>query len=220
MTADSPGAPAPSRDIDPDIIADAQVPGVDDDIDDSKYVSGLPGILGTIDAAVARIEAVLLAAGVLLMALNTIANVVGRYVVGQSLFFSEELNQALIILITFAGISYAARHGRHIRMSAIFDAMAPPLRKPLMVVIAVTTAAAMFLLCWYSIDYVTTQASRGRLLPALQIPVWYIIVWAPLGFFLTGLQYALTAVKNVLDKDIWLSTSTMEGYDDTGEEEV
>ncbi|GGO51563.1 TRAP-type C4-dicarboxylate transport system, small permease component [Roseovarius pacificus] len=205
---------------DPDLLAEVAVPVADDDIDDSSYVSGLPGFLGVIDVAIARIEAVLLAVGVLLMALNTMANVVGRFVLGQSIFFSEEVNQALIVLITFAGISYAARHGRHIRMSAFFDAMKPPLRKLLMVVIALVTSAAMFLLAWYALDYLMTQASRGRLLPALQIPVWWIIVWAPLGFFLTGVQYALTAIKNMIHKDIWLSTSTLEGYDDTSEEEV
>ncbi|MDW3119187.1 TRAP transporter small permease [Roseovarius pacificus] len=205
---------------DPDLLAEVAVPVADDDIDDSNYVSGLPGFLGVIDVAIARIEAVLLAVGVLLMAVNTMANVVGRFLLGQSIFFSEEVNRALIVLITFAGISYAARHGRHIRMSAFFDAMKPPLRKLLMVVIAVITAAAMFLLAWYALDYLMTQASRGRLLPALQIPVWWIIVWAPLGFFLTGVQYALTAIKNAIHKDIWLSTSTLEGYDDTSEEEV
>ena len=206
---------------DPDVIAAAEVAAVDeDDIDDSKYVSGLPGLLGVIDVGIARIEAVLLAIGVLLMALNTMANVVGRYVFGESLFFSEELNRALIILITFAGISYAARHGRHIRMSAFFDAMPFRMRKTMMIVIAVVTSAAMFLLTWYSVDYLLSQASRGRLLPALQIPQWWIIVWAPLGFFLTGLQYGLTAIKNLIDKDIWLSTSTLEGYDDSAEEEV
>ncbi|WP_121633721.1 TRAP transporter small permease [Tropicibacter alexandrii] len=203
------------------MIAESRAPGIeDDDIDDSQYVSGLPGFLGVIDVGIARIEAVLLALGVLAMALNTMANVVGRFVLGQSLFFSEEVNRALIILITFAGISYAARHGRHIRMSAFFDAVAPPLRKVLMIIIALVTAAAMFLLCWYSVEYVLAQMSRGRVLPAMQIPVWWIIVWAPLGFFLTGLQYALTAIKNLIDKDIWLSTSTLEGYDDTAEEEV
>ncbi len=206
--------------VDPDLLAEMQVPAASDDIDDSSYVSGLPGFLGVIDVTIARIEAILLAAGVLLMAVNTMANVIGRYVFGQSIFFSEEVNQALIILITFAGISYAARHGRHIRMSAIFDALTPRLRKPLMVVIALVTAAAMFLLTWYSVDYVMTQASRGRVLPALQVPVWWIIVWAPLGFFLTGLQYSLTAIKNLIHKDIWLSTSTLEGYDNDREEEV
>lgn len=193
---------------------------VDDDIDDSSYVSGLPGILGVIDVVIARVEAVMLAVGVLAMALNTMANVIGRFVIGQSLFFSEEINRALIILITFAGISYAARHGRHIRMSAIFDTIAPPMRKVLMIMIAFVTAAAMFLLTWYSIDYLLAQASRGRLLPALQVPVWWIIVWAPVGFFLTGVQYTLTGIKNIIEKDIWLSTSTLEGYDNTGEEEV
>lgn len=210
MTHDDRHAPGPE----PDLVA-----ATDDDIDDSKYVSGLPGILGTIDAAIARIEAVLLAAGVLLMALNTVANVVGR-IIGSTIYFSEELNQALIILITFAGISYAARHGRHIRMSAFFDAMPFRPRKALMVLIAAVTAAMMFLLTWYSLAYVLEQAGRGRVLPALQIPQWWIIVWAPLGFFLTGLQYALTAIKNLLDKDIWLSTSTLEGYDNSAEEEV
>lgn len=216
MTLDDKHAPEP----DPDIVASARtVSADDDDIDDSKYVSGLPGFLGVIDVGIARLEAILLAMGVLLMAINTMANVVGR-VIGHTFYFSEELNRALIILITFAGISYAARHGRHIRMSAFFDAMSFPLRKVMMIAIAVITAAAMFLLTWYSLDYVLSQASRGRVLPALSIPQWWIIVWAPLGFFLTGLQYMLTAIKNVIDKDIWLSTSTLEGYDDSREEEV
>ena len=201
------------------MIAAAELAALDDDIDDSAYVSGLPGVLGMIDAAIARIEAVLLAAGVLLMAANTMANVVGR-LIGRTIYFSEELNQALIILITFAGISYAARHGRHIRMSAFFDAMPFRPRKALMVLIAAVTAAMMFLLTWYSLDYVMEQAGRGRVLPALNIPQWWIIVWAPLGFFLTGLQDALTAIKNLIDKDIWLSTSTLEGYDDSAEVEV
>ena len=203
----------------PDEIPAEKVAPVDDEIDDASYISELPGFLGVVDGAIARIEAVLLAAGVLLMALNTVANIIGR-LLGRTIFFSEELNQALIILITFAGISYAARHGRHIRMSAFFDAMPFRPRKVLMVLIAAATAAMMFLLTWYSVVYVLEQAGRGRLLPALKIPQWWIIVWAPLGFFLTGLQYALTAIKNLLEPEIWLSTSTLEGYDDSTEEEV
>lgn len=205
-------------DPDPDVIAAAETPAIDGDIDDSAYVSGLPGILGMADYGIARLEAVLLAAGVLLMALNTMANVVGRFVLGESIFFSEELNRALIVLITFAGISYAARHGRHIRMTAFFDAMPFRPRKLMMVLISLLTAAVMLVLAWYSTTYLITQAGRGRLLPALSIPQWWIIVWVPIGFFLTGLQYALTAIKNIIDKDIWLSTAVLEGYDDPGEE--
>lgn len=185
-----------------------------DQADLGEYKSSLPGLLGTIDIAISRIEAVVLAGGVLLMAANTISNVVGRFVFQQSIFFSEELNRILIILITFAGISYAARHGRHIRMSAIYDEMPPHVRKILMVLISLVTAIFMFGLCYYAIGYILTQAGRGRLLPALQIPVWWIYLWVPVGFFMTGAQYALTAAKNLLERDIYLSTNVLEGYDD------
>src|SRR6056297_3525882 len=148
-----------------------------DDAALGEYRSTLPGVLGGIDNTIARIEAVLLAVGVLLMAANTIANVVGRFVFQNSLFFSEELNRILIIMITFAGISYAARHGRHIRMSAIYDAMPPRMRKLLMIVIALVTAVFMLGLCYYSFQYILTQAGRGRVLPSLQIPVWVTLVW-------------------------------------------
>ncbi|MEQ8781602.1 MAG: TRAP transporter small permease [Roseibium album] len=172
------------------------------------------GFLGVLDTAVSRVESFMLAFGVLLMAANTVINVVGRFVFQHSLFFSEELNRILIILITFAGISYAARQGRHIRMSAIFDMMPARIRKVMMILIACVTSLAMFALCIFAIRYITSVAASGRVLPALAIPVFWIFLWVPVGFFMTGVQYALTAVKNIFDKDIYLSTQVLEGYED------
>ncbi len=180
-----------------------------------EHDSSLPGILGVVDSLISRLESFLLAAGVLLMAVNTVANVVGRYVFQHSIFFTEELNRIIIILITFAGVGFAARHGRHIRMSAIFDALPTGMRKVLMIFIAVVTSLAMFALCYFSVKYIGKVQTSGRVLPALQIPVWWIFVWAPVGFFVTGTQYALTAYKNLIEKDIYLSTNVLEGYDET-----
>ncbi|WP_418361309.1 TRAP transporter small permease [Sulfitobacter alexandrii] len=174
--------------------------------------SSLPGFLGTVDLAIAKLEAIMLALGVLLMALNTVANVLGR-VFWESIYFSEELNRILIILITFAGISYAARHGRHIRMSAIYDTLPPWPRKLLTIFISLVTAIFMLGLAWYALQFLLTTMGRGRVLPALQIPVWITLCWVPLGFFLTGLQYVLTAIKNMIEPDIYLSTNVLEGYD-------
>jgi TRAP-type C4-dicarboxylate transport system permease small subunit len=185
---------------------------------DSKsnvHQSSLPGFLGTIDSLISRFESFALAAGVLLMAANTIANVIGRFVFQYSIFFTEELNRIIIILITFAGVGYAARHGRHIRMSAIFDSLPVRSRKVLMIVIAVITSLAMFALCYFSISYIGKVQTSGRVLPALQIPVWWILVWVPVGFFVTCAQYLLTAIKNVIEKDIYLSTNVLEGYEET-----
>lgn len=200
--------------------ADVMAPMTPDDVPASAYKSDLPGPLGWIDTGIARIEAILLAAGVLLMAANSVSNVVGRFVFGSSIQATEEVNRILIILITFAGISYAARHGRHIRMTAFFDMLPGRGRKILMIFIALITAGFMFALTWYSWGYLQTTFGRGRVLPSLQIPVWWTLVWVPVGFFMTGLQYLLTAIKNIIEKDIYLSTNVLEGYTDESEQEV
>ncbi|EPC00027.1 C4-dicarboxylate ABC transporter permease [Litchfieldella anticariensis FP35 = DSM 16096] len=186
-----------------------------DEDSEKHYRSGLPGFLGTIDTAISRIESVILALGVLLMAFNTIANVIGRFVFGQSIFFSGEINRILIIMITFAGIGYAARHGRHIRMSAIYDALPVGGRKALMIFISLFTSLIMFFLLYYSIIYILDLYSRGRILPALSFPIFIIYVWAPIGFLITGIQYLLTAIKNMRTRDVYLSTSVVDGYKDT-----
>lgn len=181
---------------------------------EEEPASALPGFLGLIDTGLARFEAVVLAAGVLLMAANTIANVISRFVFQYGLYFTGEVNRILIVLITFAGLGYAARMGRHIRMSALFDALNVPGRKGMMVFIAVVTSIVMFALCYFSIGYIGQVASSGRVLPALQIPVYWIYLWVPVGFAITGIQYALTAVKNLTARDVYLSTSVLEGYEE------
>lgn len=170
--------------------------------------------LAAIDGAIARFEAVALAAGVAAMATVSVANVVGRFLLGQSIFVTEELNQFLVVMITFVGIGYAAREGRHIRMTAFYDALPDRPRKALMVVICVTTSAAMFVLAWMSWGYVAGVANLGRIAPALGVPIWWAFVWLPLGFAVTGIQYALTAVANLTRRDVWVSTAVVDTYDD------
>jgi TRAP-type C4-dicarboxylate transport system permease small subunit len=73
----------------------------------------------------------------------------------------------------------------------------------------------MFALCYFAVTYIQKVASSGRVLPSLQIPVYWIYLWVPIGFLVTGVQYTLTAIKNLVEKDIYLSTKVLEGYDDT-----
>ncbi len=182
------------------------------------YQSGLPGLLGVIDLTIARVEAFMLATGILLMAANTCINVIARFFFGQGLFFSGEINRILIILVTFAGVGYAARHGRHIRMSAFYDMLPTAGRKAMMIFISLATAAVMFFLCFYSVEYIQNLYDRGRVLPALNLPIWTIYLWVPIGFAITGVQYLLTAVKNLLSREVFLSTSVVDGYEDTDAE--
>ena len=180
----------------------------------SPQMSTLPGFLGTLDNGIAKVEAVILATGVLLMAINTVANVVGRFVLGESLHFSEELNRILIVMITFAGLGYAARHGRHIRMSAIYDVFPTTVRRWMMILISFVTSAIMFFLCWYSVSYIYSVYSSGRVLPTLGFPIYLIYLWVPVGLTVTGIQYFMAGIKNLFSRDVYLSTTVLDGYDE------
>ncbi|MEH6812141.1 MAG: TRAP transporter small permease [Motiliproteus sp.] len=172
--------------------------------------SGVTGFLDWVDNIIAKFEGIIMAVGVILMAINTIANVISRFVFNHSIIFAEELNSIFILLVTFAGIGYAARRGRHIRMSAIYDHLPDNMRKFLMIIITAVTGAFMLLLAWYSVEYIFSLQARGRIYPALGIPVWTTYLWVPVGFFITGVQYILTLVKNFQEKEIYLSTNLHE----------
>ncbi|MEN8244246.1 MAG: TRAP transporter small permease [Thermodesulfobacteriota bacterium] len=171
--------------------------------------------LNLIDMLISQFEGFMLAVGVIAMTVNTIAAVVSRFVFNSAITFTDELNVIFIVVVTYAGLSYAARNGRHIRMSAIYDAMPAKTRKAMMVVMASVTSAFMFFLSFYSYYYIVEVYESGRILPALGLPVFYIYLWVPVGFVVTGLQYAFTVVKNLTERDVYLSTNIKDGYSDT-----
>ena len=170
------------------------------------------------DRLISKFEGLMLAVGVISMTINTIAAVISRFVFNSAITFTDELNMIFIIVVTYAGLSYAARNGRHIRMSAIYDAMPPKARKVLMIVMTSVTSAFMFFLSFYTYYYIVEVYQSGRILPALGLPVFYIYLWAPVGFVMTGLQYMFTAVKNLTENDIYLSTYVKDGYADTDDD--
>jgi len=196
-----PGGPGPGRE------------GGDRDRPATRHGTAYRMISG-LDAGLRLVETTILAYGVLLMFLNTIGNVIGRYLFGQSLYFSMELNQFIIVLVTFVGLGYATRRGRHIRMSAFYDTLGDRARKVLMVIIALSTGAVMFWLAWISFGYVVNVANSGKVTPALRVPLYLTYLWVPLGFFLTGIQYALTVIRNLRDRDVWISWEEIDAYEE------
>jgi TRAP-type C4-dicarboxylate transport system permease small subunit len=164
------------------------------------------------DLQISRFEGFILAMGVILMALNTIAGVISRFVFNDSIIYTDDLNRFFIIMVTFTGISYAARYARHIRMSAIYDALPRKLRKIFTIVISFTTSSFMFFLCYFSTIYILDIHSSGRIIPTLEVPVYFTYLWVPVGFFITGMQYLFTVFKNFKSEKVYLSTNVEDEY--------
>lgn len=169
----------------------------------------------TLFRIVTRIEEACLAGGILGIALLTSGNAVLRATMGESILFAEEVSRFLIVLVTFVGIGYAASQGRHIRMTALTDAMGRRARKGVMLLVTGFTALLMFAFTWLALDYVLgTVRELGTVSPVLQVPRFVVYLAAPLGFFLAGVQYMLAFLKNLTTRDVYIGFEHRDEYDD------
>ena len=92
----------------------------------------------------------------------------------------------------------------------MYDALPHGTRKILMTINVAVTSLFMLFLAYYSVIYIFNVYSKGRIMPALGVPVYVLYLWVPVGFFITGVQYALTTIKNLQHKEIYLSTNLKE----------
>ena len=148
-----------------------------------KLSRSLPGrMLIRLDWLIGWIENIVLSGAILLMAAINIANVLGDNLLKQGLPFAGEINQALLVMITFVGVAKAARHGRNIRMSAIYDQLKGRWRKGLNILITTGSAVVMFYLAYYAVLYEVQVRSIGQATPSLGIPLWTLYVLVPWAF--------------------------------------
>lgn len=187
--------------------------------DPNKPPSGLLRVLGALDRGLGIVERIIVAGSVLAMAMLMSAHVVGNLLFGQGIAGTYEVTEMLIVIITFVGVGYAARHARHISMSAFYDQLSGRLRKALLIVICLGTALLMFYFAYKSIDYVSAIYSRGRTSASLRIPMWIIYLALPVGFILAGVQYLLTVARNAVSDDIYRSFNEKETYSEVPSEE-
>lgn len=172
-----------------------------------------------LDRGIGVVERGIVGGSILAMAVVMGTNVLGRLLFGAGIMGTSEITVLLIVLITFIGTSYAARLARHISMSAVYDQLSGTPRKALLVVICLGTAVLMFYLAWKSAAYTMDIYTRGRTTSALRIPMWTIYTAVPAGFTLAGVQYVLTAARNLTSREIYRSFTEKEEYADVPVEE-
>ena len=171
-------------------------------------------LLSFINNITEKLEVFIISSGIILIMINSVSNALGRYLFNHSIYFSEELNKFLIVIVTFVGFAYAVRKGRNIRMTAIYDMLSSKKQKIVSTLIALISSALMFYLSYQAYIYVLDVKDLNRLSSALQIPVYLVYSIIPFGFFIAGLQYACGFIMNLLHKEIYLSYDTIEAKDD------
>lgn len=166
------------------------------------------------DRLVEQVEKFILSLSVLFLSSLLVLHVLARQLLGSGIPGQVELTQFSMVIMTFAGLGYAVRRARHIAMSAFYDQLRGRTRKALLVFICLVSGAMMLFLAWHAWDYVSSIRAVARTSSALNIPIWIPYLIAPIGFVLAGIQYWLTAARNLTSDRLYRSFTELEGYDD------
>ncbi|MFA7567781.1 MAG: TRAP transporter small permease [Alkalispirochaeta sp.] len=175
--------------------------------------NGLKGIGPTIGKIVDYFEVTIILFSTAMLSIVSISNVIARNIY-RSFYFAEELSQFFIMMITFIGTSYAARKARHIRMGALLEAFPPKLEKIMIFIISAVSATVLFVLAYIAFDYLLAVHRRGTTTFAMGAPYWTFVAVAPLGLAMAGIQYVRTIIKNIQEKEVWLSPEQQSEYEE------
>jgi TRAP-type C4-dicarboxylate transport system permease small subunit len=155
-----------------------------------------------INKIIGKVEYNLLAYAVLFMASLLIINSVGRTVFNYSVQAVDELCQISVLIITFIGLSNAARHGKHVVMTAIYDSLPQDKKRLMNIITSGLTSLFLFFLTYLCVFYAMKVFAYGRITTVLRIPMYLVVGIMPLGSLLAALQYTLMTFLNISNKDI------------------
>jgi TRAP-type C4-dicarboxylate transport system permease small subunit len=134
--------------------------------------------LDSADRGLQALNALVLCVMLVAMLGCVFANVVSRYLFAVSFAWAEEAARFMMIWTVFLGAGLALRHGLHVAVTLLPDAL-PPLRKPLFWIGLAVTFTFFALLMRYGFDY-ALFASRQRS-TILRLPMIWVYMAVPVG---------------------------------------
>lgn len=134
---------------------------------------------------------------VLLLAMTGLgfANVVVRYGTNHSLAATEELLTGGFVLLTVFGAAIAARRGQHLAVELITDLLPAALRRAVIVLATLLSAALLAASVWFCWQLVLNQMGTGMRSYGLGLPLWWYSAALPLGFALVLIRFVQAALR-------------------------
>jgi TRAP-type mannitol/chloroaromatic compound transport system permease small subunit len=128
------------------------------------------------------------------------ANVFMRYGLSIGFIWSQELEWHLLVPLTLIGMSYALRHGEHVRVDVLFANFSERVKDFINVVSAALAMIFSALVVWLSIGFVWQSwvIGEGSPNPGGINALYLIKGMIPLGFALLFLQSLAQAIHSII----------------------
>lgn len=147
-----------------------------------------------LDAAIGRLEKVLMVLFLGLMMVAAFAQIALRNLMGLGLSWSEPLVRYLVLWVGFIGASLATREGRHITIEVFKLRPSATGRRYL----AAASQLCAFVVCtamtWAALKFVRDDAQIGNR-TFLDLPTWILETIIPAAFAVMSLRFLLRAIK-------------------------
>ncbi len=119
-----------------------------------------------------------------------------RYVLNQSLFWTEELARYLLVWISFLGATVAYRRGVHPGIDVLFLRLPPLLRQAAALLVHAASMALFSVMVVYGFKF--AHFVRLQISPALGLPKWVVFGIIPVAgaiFMIHALSFFLQALR-------------------------
>jgi TRAP-type mannitol/chloroaromatic compound transport system permease small subunit len=136
----------------------------------------------------------------LVLALVMGGNVLLRYGFSLGWIWTQELEWHLLVPICLIGMSYALRHGEHVRVDVLYASFSPRAKHVIDVISAMLGMALSLMVIWLSIPYIDQSWSigEGSSNPG-GIDARYVVKsMIPLGFALLFLQSLAQGIRSAI----------------------
>ncbi len=137
------------------------------------------------------------------MALLVAVQVFCRYILNQSLFWSEELARYMLVWLTFLGASAAYYKGAHPGVDVLYNRLSPTLRRISTILIHLSALTLFTVMVVYG--YRFAHFVRLQTTPALQLPKWIVLGIIPLSgaiLMLHAVGFLLATIRKGGGRDI------------------
>ncbi|MGS2745181.1 TRAP transporter small permease [Halomonas sp. LS-001] len=157
-----------------------------------------------------RFEEILASLSLAFMVVLISFQVFFRYVLGNSLGWSEELSRYLLIWAVYIGCSFAAKEDRHLEVTFIRSLLGPRGKRFIISLSYIVTLAFCGFCVIWGIEMLNFLERTGQRTQTLGVSIYWVYLSLPVGMALMGIRILqrlwLVAIKgqlpdtNLIDK--------------------
>jgi TRAP-type C4-dicarboxylate transport system permease small subunit len=138
------------------------------------------------------LDVLFVVAGVLLSfaSLSVGAMIFSRYFLNRPMGWMIEINEYILLHLTFLTAAWVLRKEAHVKMDIVFDSLGPKLQVALNIMSSIVGAAVCFVLTWFGAKVTWELYLKGSLTTTyLEMPKWPLTCVIFIGSFLFMVQF-------------------------------